>query len=116
MYRWDIGMISWVLHRLTGAVIFLFLLVHILDTYAVAFGPKVYNWLMGLYQHPVIHLGEVVLVGIVLYHALNGVRLILLDFWEKLCQYHRELFWLQMALWLIFVAPFAYVMVREVIR
>ncbi|MHA2610496.1 MAG: succinate dehydrogenase, cytochrome b556 subunit [bacterium JZ-2024 1] len=114
MYRWDVGMISWVLHRVTGAGIFLFLLLHILDTYAVAFGPKIYNTLIGIYRLPVVHFGEIILVGIVLYHALNGVRLIILDFWESLCAYHRELFWLQMALFLIVFLPFAFVMGREV--
>ena len=43
LYRGDPGMWSWVLHRITGATIFFFLLVHVLDTALVRVSPEAYN-------------------------------------------------------------------------
>ncbi len=34
---------SWVLHRITGATIFFFLFVHVLDTALVRVSPQTYN-------------------------------------------------------------------------
>ncbi|PRC51516.1 succinate dehydrogenase, cytochrome b556 subunit, partial [Mycobacterium sp. ITM-2017-0098] len=39
----DPGMWSWVLHRITGATIFFFLFVHVLDTALVRVSPQAYN-------------------------------------------------------------------------
>jgi succinate dehydrogenase / fumarate reductase cytochrome b subunit len=35
--------------------------------------------------------GEIVLVGAVLYHALNGVRICVIDFWPEATVIHRKL-------------------------
>ena len=43
MYRGQSGQWSWLLHRITGLGVLLFLLVHIVDITLIGFGPKVYN-------------------------------------------------------------------------
>ncbi len=40
---------SWVLHRITGATIFFFLFVHVLDTALVRVSPQTYNEVRGNY-------------------------------------------------------------------
>src|SRR5258708_30510913 len=79
LYRGDPGMWSWVLHRISGATIFFFLFVHILDTALVRVSPQAYNEVVATYKTPIVGLMEADLVAALLYHALNGIRVILID-------------------------------------
>ena len=65
LYRGREGMWSWVAHRISGMLIFLFLLVHVLDTALVRVSPEAYNEVIGHYKTVVFGLGEVGLVGAV---------------------------------------------------
>ena len=89
---------SWLLHRVTGVGVLIFLLIHILDTAFLMLGPELYNRVMALYRHPLFLVGEVVLVAMVLYHALNGVRIIIVDFWPESTVLQREMFYTVMVL------------------
>ena len=71
LYRGDPGMWSWVLHRITGATIFFFLFVHVLDTALVRVSPQAYNEVIETYKTPLVGLMEIGLVVAVLYHALE---------------------------------------------
>src|ERR1700749_849615 len=93
LYRGDPGMWSWVLHRITGATIFFFLFVHVLDTALVRVSPEAYNEVIDTYKTPIVGVMEAGLVVAVLYHALNGIRIILIDFWEKGPKYQRKMLW-----------------------
>ena len=90
-YRGDLGMWMFLLHRLTGVGIFVFLLVHIVDTSLIGFSPKAYDHMVWLYHHPVFRVGEILLLGAVLLHALNGVRVIVMDFVPAWTVYNRQL-------------------------
>jgi len=91
---------SWVLHRVTGATIFFFLFVHVLDTAVVRVSPQAYNEIIETYKSPIIGLMEIGLVAAVLYHALNGVRVILIDFWAQGPRYQRVMLWIVAGIWL----------------
>ena len=93
LYRGNEGMWSWVLHRITGVAIFFFLLVHVLDTALIRVSPEAYNAVMGTYKNPIMGLGETALVGAIAFHALNGLRIILIDFWSKGPRYQRQMLW-----------------------
>lgn len=97
---------SWVLHRITGVAIFFFLLVHVLDTALVRVSPEAYNAVMGTYKTPVMGLGEAGLVAAVVFHAYNGIRLILVDYWSKGPRYQRTMFWIVIVLWALTMAGF----------
>lgn len=97
---------SWVLHRITGVSIFFFLLVHVLDTALVRVSPEAYNAVIGTYQTPVMGLGEVALVGAIVFHAFNGLRIILIDFWSKGTRYQRVMFYVVIGLWVITMIGF----------
>ncbi len=99
LYRGDPAMWSWVLHRITGATIFFFLFVHVLDTALIRVSPQAYNEIIDTYKTPIIGLMEMGLVVAVLYHALNGVRVILIDFWEHGPKYQRLMLWVVVAVW-----------------
>ena len=111
LYRGREGMWSWVGHRITGVLIFVFLLVHVLDTSLVLVSPSAYDSVIGTYKNPVVGLGEAGLVAAVLFHAFNGIRIMLIDFWSKGPKHQRAMFWGVMALFIVLFAPF---MVRHV--
>lgn len=107
LYRGKVGMWSWVLHRITGVAIFFFLLVHVLDTALVRLSPEAYNAVISTYKTPLIGLAETGLVAAILYHALNGVRVILIDFWRKGAKHQNKLWWAVLILCVALFVPFA---------
>jgi succinate dehydrogenase / fumarate reductase cytochrome b subunit len=106
LYRGREGMWSWVLHRITGVAIFFFLLVHVLDTALVRVSPEAYNAVIGTYQTPIMGLGEVALVGAIDFHAFNGLRIILVDFWTWATRHQSLLFYVVVALWIVTMLAF----------
>ena len=107
LYRGREGMWSWVAHRISGVLIFLFLFAHVLDTALVRVSPDAYNEVMGAYKNPVVGLAEAGLVAAVIFHALNGLRIIAVDFWAKGPKYQRQLFWAVAIGFVVLFAPFA---------
>lgn len=105
LYRGDPGMWSWVLHRITGATIFFFLFVHVLDTALVRVSPQAYNEVIETYKSPIVGLMEIGLVVAVLYHALNGIRVILIDFWQHGPRYQRTMLWVVIGVFLAVFIP-----------
>jgi succinate dehydrogenase / fumarate reductase cytochrome b subunit len=93
MYRGQSGMWSWLLHRITGVAILLFLLVHIVDITMLGFGPTVYDDALQLFATPVVRFVSLGLIAAVLYHSFNGVRITLIDFWAKGAKYQAQMFW-----------------------
>lgn len=88
-YRGAIGQWSWVLHRVTGLGVVLFLTLHVVDTSWSVFYPSLYEKAIAIYQSPLFTLGEFGLVACVIYHAYNGLRIILFDFNPRWWQ-HQE--------------------------
>lgn len=107
LYRGDPGMWSWVLHRITGVSIFFFLFVHVLDTAMIRVNPDTYTQIIDTYKSPIIGLMEIGLVACVLYHALNGVRIILVDFWSKGPKYQRQMLWTILGIFFVVFAAAA---------
>ena len=106
LYRGREGMWSWVLHRITGVAIFFFLLVHILETALIRVSPEAYTAVIGTYKNPIMGVGEVALVGAILFHALNGLRVIAVDFWRLGARYQRPLFWAVVGIWTVLMLGF----------
>ena len=107
-------MLSWALHRLSGLGVLAFLLLHIVDIFLVGYGPETFNDLLFIYRHPVFRVGEVLLVAALYYHAANGVRIILIDFWRNAYQYERQLFYGVIGVFLVGFIPTAIVMLRPI--
>lgn len=107
LYRGKVGMWSWVLHRITGVAIFFFLLVHVLDTALVRVSPEAYNVVIESYKTPIVGLAELGLVGAILFHGLNGLRIIAVDFWSKGTKYQNVMFWIAIIVSVVSVAAFA---------
>src|SRR3954454_20889211 len=112
LYRGGEGMWSWVAHRITGVLTFVFLFAHVLDTALVRVSPEAYNQIIETYKNPIVNLMEVGLVGAVLYHALNGIRVMLVDFWSKGARYQRTMLWIILGIWFVLMIPGVYFMLQ----
>lgn len=79
-YKGALGQWSWVLHRVTGLGVVFFLTLHIVDTSWAVFYPALYVEAIATYQTPLFTIGEFGLVAAVVYHALNGLRIAIIDY------------------------------------
>ena len=93
IYAGDPGQYAWVLHRATGIGVLFFLLVHIIDIMLIGLGRDVYDESVEFYGNLFLIPMEIALVGAVVYHTLNGLRIIVIDFWEMGTRRERQLFW-----------------------
>jgi succinate dehydrogenase cytochrome b subunit len=91
LYKGDVGQYSWLLHRVTGVAVILFLFAHVVDTAVVGWGPEAYDRVASVYHNPFVRLLELGLVAAVLYHAINGVKIMLIDFFPGLTSHIRVL-------------------------
>jgi len=106
LYRGREGMWAWLVHRISGIAIFFFLLVHVLDTALVRVAPEAYNQVIGMYHTPIMAIGEAGIVAAVTLHALNGLRIVLLDAVPWGAKYQRRMFYLVLALFVLVMAVF----------
>ena len=116
IYRGGIGQWAWVLHRATGVAVLLFLFTHILDTALIMLGPDLYNRVIGIYRLPLFGVAEIFLFAAVLYHALNGVRIIVIDFWPASTQYQKQLFAAVMVGFFVVFLPVAWIMLGHILH
>lgn len=113
VYRGGIGQWSWAAHRITGVGVVAFLFGHIVDTFAVGFGPELYNETISLYQQWWFKPFEVLLIGATLFHALNGLRIIMFDFWPGLALRQKSFALAELVLFMAGFAPAAFFMLRS---
>jgi succinate dehydrogenase / fumarate reductase cytochrome b subunit len=113
-YRGREGYWAWLFHRVSGVAIVLFLFLHILDTCLIGFGASTYETFVSLYRVPVFRVLEVALSGAVLYHGINGIRIILIDFVANATRIQRQLWYAVWALFLVLFLPAAFFMLRPV--
>ena len=116
LYRGREGMWSWVAHRVTGVLIFFFLFAHVLDTALVRVSPDAYDRVIDTYKTPIVNLMEVGLVGAVLYHALNGLRVMAIDFWEKGPRFQKQMTYAVVGTVAFVMVPGTYFMVKHTVE
>jgi succinate dehydrogenase cytochrome b556 subunit len=113
VYKGDSGQYAWILHRLTGLGIIAFLLVHILDIMLIGLGRDVYNHTVAFYGRAFVIPMEIALVGAVIFHALNGVRIALIDFWPHGVRHQRQLFYAALILAVLLTVPSAIIILAH---
>ena len=103
-----VGMWAWILFRISGLVLAAYLFVHIwVISQGRAGGADRLDSLFEFFDKPFLVFLDSVLVAAVLYHALNGVRVILMDFGVGIRQ-HKLIFWICMIVAAVAVWVFAY--------
>ena len=63
-YKGRTGMWTWVLHRVTGLGILLFLIIHVADTATVAYWPDFYDHTLDIYRSPLFRVAELAIAGV----------------------------------------------------
>jgi succinate dehydrogenase / fumarate reductase cytochrome b subunit len=116
LYKGREGQWSWIAHRVTGVAIILFLFVHVVDTALVGWGPDAYNRVVSVYKNPFIRLLELGLVAAVIYHALNGVRIMIIDFWPKANDVNRQLIYGTVGLFVASMIPITAIIVTPIVE
>ena len=107
-YRGAEGQWAWILHRASGLGIVLFLYMHIVSIFIASIGPGPYEWVhKTLYISPPAKVMEVFLLFGVLYHAANGMRIIIIDFFPALGIYQRTIVRIELALVVLVLVPAA---------
>lgn len=104
-YRGAIGQWSWVLHRITGLGVVLFIVLHIVDTSWAVFYPEMYVRAIAEYQSPLFTLGEFALVACVVYHGFNGLRIIVFDYKPAWWKYQQRAAWWVLGLSVVVLIP-----------
>jgi succinate dehydrogenase / fumarate reductase, cytochrome b subunit len=109
LYKGREGQWSWMMHRVTGVAIILFLFAHVVDTALVGWGPDAYNKVVSVYHNPYIRLLELGLVAAVIYHALNGIRIMIIDFWPRTNDFNRQLIYGTTLIFVLAMIPISYI-------
>jgi succinate dehydrogenase / fumarate reductase cytochrome b subunit len=115
VYKGHEGQWSWLAHRVTGVAIILFLFAHVIDTAVIGWGPTAYNRVVSVYENPFVRLLELGLVAAVLFHAINGTKIMLIDFFPGLSRYIRKLGAATTAIFVASMVPVTWIMGRGII-
>ncbi len=78
-YRLRLGMVAWILHRLTGLGLVVYIMLHVWGLKALS-NREAYNELIAGYHAPIFKIAEFGLWVAVVYHMMNGLRIVLGDF------------------------------------
>ncbi len=99
----NVGMFSFLLQRITGVLLTVYLFMHIfVISSAKRAGPEGFDRTMGMVQTPFFHWMEVLLfLGIVI-HAVNGIRIIIVDTGSE-ARRHKGWLYAMMALGVIII-------------
>jgi len=110
-YRGKSGQWAFVAHRVSGFLVFLFLLLHIVDVSMVRW-PSVYDEIHRLYGNVLLRLFEVGLLFALLYHTFNGLRIVAVDLFPGAVARERRLLGAVLALTLAAGIPGGYVILK----
>jgi len=89
---------AWMIHRITGAGMIVFVTLHVVSAFFVLRGGNdVATAINSVYESWPF---QMFIYFCVIFHALNGLRIVVLDLWPKLMQFQHEALWLQ---WLIII-------------
>lgn len=91
MYK-TTGFLSFALRRFTGVALVLYLFTHIWVIGSAISGPETFDARLNLVQTPFFKLAEIALLAAVVYHAFDGVRLLLVN-WFKITDQRKSMFY-----------------------
>lgn len=110
-YRGGGPMLVWLLHRISGLGIILFVGLHVMASFFTQqFGS---DWAIAVNTVYESFWFQIVVVFIVLFHALNGLRIVILDFRPELLQYQREAIWVEWAVFIPFYSLAVFLIIQR---
>jgi succinate dehydrogenase / fumarate reductase cytochrome b subunit len=111
VYRGRSGQWAFLLHRISGFLVFFFLLLHVVDVSLVQ-NKHLYNEVHAVYGNVVLRIFEVGLLFALVFHALNGLRIVLIDFFPDAIRSDKTLFGIVVFLTLAAGLPGGYIILR----
>jgi succinate dehydrogenase / fumarate reductase cytochrome b subunit len=113
-YRGSEGMIAWAFHRISGLAIWVFIVLHVFDIWLSGANRKLYDELLAVYASPIGRVGELLLGAALLYHALNGLRIVIMDFWPAMTRWHRQMWYAAWVAFAIVGLPVGYIILKPI--
>ncbi len=105
-------MLTYILHRIGGLGMVLFVSLHVLASFLMnqPWGAQAGIVINTIYEHWVF---QIFIFFFVLFHVINGLRIVILDLWPKLIEHQREAIWLEWAVFLPIYGMALFVIVRN---
>ncbi|MEZ4643044.1 MAG: succinate dehydrogenase, cytochrome b556 subunit [Chloroflexota bacterium] len=91
MYK-TTGFLSFILRRVSGVVLVLYLFTHMWVIGSVNKGAEAFNSRLALVQTPLFKYLEIALLAAVIYHAIDGIRLLIVHYFD-VAEYRQSLFY-----------------------
>ena len=98
IYKGKTGMWAFTAHRVTGFLVLMFLLLHVVDVTLAGVSEHLYDTVHAVYGNILMRLFEVGLLGALVFHALNGLRIIAVDFFDAAVERQKQLAWVVVAI------------------
>lgn len=101
--------LTYILHRIGGAMLAIFVTVHILGTFFEMLGWQIGDLITDIYISPPF---QIVFMFGMLFHIINGLRITILDlFPQQLIPYHRQAILIE---WIIFILVYGFAVVTTI--
>jgi succinate dehydrogenase / fumarate reductase, cytochrome b subunit len=108
-YKKESGSWAWIYHRISGIVLIGYLFLHIYSVSPLAQGRAAFDSKMTSFSSPIFMVLEWLLLAFVLFHSLNGVRIVLVD-WADGAKYHKQLYAYSVVIGIIIFLAMGYIM------
>jgi succinate dehydrogenase / fumarate reductase cytochrome b subunit len=112
VYRGKSGQWAFIAHRITGFLVFMFLLLHVVDVSLINISTDLYNEVHALYGNILLRLFEVGLLGALLFHAFNGLRIVMIDFFPGAIRNEKVMFSIVVFFSVVLTAVGGFIIVR----
>jgi succinate dehydrogenase cytochrome b556 subunit len=96
---------SWLLQRITAVLLIVMLAIHLVFTHILNIGELNYDNIATRLAHAGFVAVDIILLAAGIFHALNGVRMVLMDYWFGS---RRRAMALSIVLWAVGIAVMAY--------
>lgn len=102
-YRGGGPFLAYIMHRIGGSALFIFFTLYILALLGIGFASALFgHWLV-----------QVILLVFGLFHALNGLRITVVDLFPKLNEHYRTSLYIQWIAYLVLAGSAAYIILRN---
>jgi len=99
------GMWSWLLQRITAVLLIVMLAIHLILTHILNIGELTYDNIAARLAHAGFTVVDLILLAAGIFHALNGLRMVLMDYWFTS---RTRALALSIVLWVVGIAAMAY--------
>ena len=107
-YKGQGPFLTYILHRIGGLGMAIFVTTHILATFVEGRGWQIGDIINDIYISPFF---QVFFLFGVLFHIINGMRITILDLFPKLILYHRQAITIE---WVVFILIYGFAVVTTI--